>query len=98
MEKDHDQEESMHKSYASSLQETLDGWRFVITERGLAGIVPALSHVGDTVAVMKGGCVPFVLREDNEKWRLIGECYVHGIMKGEGLGQPGIKKKTFCLH
>jgi hypothetical protein len=97
-EDDHEQEESTHKSYASCLQGTLAGWRYVITERGLAGVVPALSQVGDTVVVLKGGCVPFILREDNEKWSLVGECYIHGIMRGEGLGLPGIKEKTFCLH
>jgi hypothetical protein len=87
-----------HKSYGECLQGTLTGWKFVITKRGFAGVVPNLSQVDDVVAIMKGGCVPFVLRESGEKWRLVGECYVHGIMKGEGLWLPGVKEDTFCLH
>jgi hypothetical protein len=87
-----------HKSYGECLKGTLTGWKFVITKRGFAGVVPSLSQVDDVVAIMKGGCVPFVLRESGEKWRLVGECYVHGIMKGEGLWLPGVKEDTFCLH
>lgn len=87
-----------YKTYADCLRGTLSGWKFVVTERGFAGVVPGLSQVGDRVAIMKGACVPFLLRESGEKFRLIGECYVHGIMKGEGLWLPGVVEKTFCLH
>jgi hypothetical protein len=87
-----------HKSYGECLQGTLTGWKFVITKRGFAGVVPSFSQVDDVVAIMKGGCVPFLLRESGEKWRLVGECFVHGIMKGEGLWLPGVKEDTFCLH
>jgi hypothetical protein len=93
-----DRDYNAHKSYAECLQGTLTGWKFVVTKRGFAGVVPSLSQVGDVVAIMKGGCVPFVLRESGEKWRLVGECYVHGIMKGEGLWLLGVKEETFCLH
>jgi hypothetical protein len=86
------------KSYVECLQGTLAGWKSVVTTRGFAGVVPSLSQAGDLVAIMKGGCVPFVLRESGEKWKLVGEGYVHGIMKGEGLWLPGVEKKTFCLH
>jgi hypothetical protein len=84
--------------YITHLQGTLAGWKFVVTKRGFAGVVPGLSQVGDRVAIMKGGCVPFVLRESGYKWRLVGECYIHGIMKGEGLWLPDVKEKTFCLY
>ena len=87
-----------HKVYAECLQETLAGWKFAITKRGFAGVVPHLSHVGDSVAIMKGGCVPFVVRRSDERSRLVGECYVHGIMRGEGLWLPGVTEKTFQLH
>lgn len=95
----YDREVNARKSYTASLEGTLAGWKFVVTKRGFAGVVPALTRVGDTVAVMKGGCVPFVLREsgDGERWRLVGECYVCGIMKGEGLWLPGVREKTFIL-
>jgi hypothetical protein len=94
----HDMELNSHKSYAACLQPTLVGWKFVVTKRGFTGVVPALSRVGDEIVIMKGGCVPFVLRESGETWKLVGECYIHGMMKGEGLWLPGVKEKTFCLY
>lgn len=93
-----DDEANVHKMYAECLQKTLARWKFLITKRGFAGVVPPLSQVGDSIAIMKGGCVPFVLRGSNERWRLVGECYVHGIMRGEGLWLPGVTEKTFLLH
>lgn len=87
-----------HKSYMACLRDTLAGWRFVVTKRGYIGVVPGLSRAGDVIAIMKGGRVPFVVRGSEERWRLIGECYVHGIMKGEGLWLPGVKERTFCLY
>jgi len=43
---------------------------------------------GDVVVVLLGGKVPFVLRQvggegEGGQWRLIGECYVDGVMYGE---------------
>jgi hypothetical protein len=40
----------------------------------------------DIVVMLLGGHVPFVLSAiDSNQWKLIGECYVHGIMNGETL-------------
>lgn len=43
--------------------------------------------MGDVVTVLRGGKVPFFPRKvsvgiDNERWVLVGECYVHGLMDG----------------
>jgi hypothetical protein len=41
---------------------------------------------GDQVWVLKGGDVPLILRPVKDgRYRLIGEAYVHGIMRGEAL-------------
>jgi hypothetical protein len=38
---------------------------------------------GDVVSVLRGGNVPFVLRQRHEvSYGLVGEAYVHGIMDG----------------
>jgi hypothetical protein len=47
------------------------------------GMGPAVSQVGDVVAVLHGASVPFVLRPDGGKWLLVGECYFEGLMRGE---------------
>jgi hypothetical protein len=73
----------------------------MVTQRGHVGVVPNLVKVGDVVAVFKGGLVPFILWE-SESWsrvfRLVGECYVHGIMHGEGMFLPGVEDTTLFIH
>ena len=94
-------EKNAFKSYMACLRGTLEGWKFIVTKRGFVGVVPGASEVGDVLAIMKGGCVPFVVRGSEERegrCRLVGECYVHGVMKGEGLWLPGVQERTFCLH
>ena len=88
-------------SYISVLQDTLHGWRFVVTKKGFVGVVPKLAATGDVIAVLKGGQVPFVLRESETRsgaFRLVGECYIHGMMNGEGLALQGVVEREFRLH
>jgi len=88
-------------SYTAALQDTVHEWRFIITRRGYVGIVPNLAKVGDVITIMKGGRVPFVLRtrkERPEAFRLVGECYVHNMMNGEGLSLRGVVERGFRLH
>ena len=67
------------------------GWRrFAITRKGHFCLVPRGTKVNDMIAVFERGHVPFVVRskfkdQDHEEFELIGETYVHGIMKGEAL-------------
>ena len=72
-------------SYISLLEDCIEGWRFVTTKHGRCGIVPANAEVGDRVAIFLGGDVPFIVRPGIEKeacFRLVGECYIHGVMQG----------------
>lgn len=65
---------------------------FAGTTTGLAGYVPMRAKKGDLVVILHGAKVPFVLRKG---WRgtysLVGECYMDGIMHGEGLKGAGAK-------
>jgi hypothetical protein len=58
---------------------------FFVTKRGYIGIGPNTMKSGDIVCTLFGSTVPFILRavEGSEKFRLLGESYVHGIMDGE---------------
>ncbi|KAH6638440.1 hypothetical protein C7974DRAFT_391607 [Boeremia exigua] len=47
------------------------------------GIGPSDTQPGDTVAVIPGGGVPYVIRPNRSGWTLVGESYVQGIMNGE---------------
>jgi hypothetical protein len=88
-------------SYIAALRGTVAGWRFIITEKGYVGVVPNLTQVGDVVAILKGGSVPFILRESVERpgaFRLVGDGYIHGLMHGEGVLLQGVVETEFRLH
>jgi hypothetical protein len=62
------------------------GRKFLITKTGSIGLAPPEAKPGDNVAVLVGAPTPHVLRKQGDHYKLIGECYVHGIMGGEALG------------
>lgn len=88
-------------NYLTALQDTLHGWRFAVTKQGYVGTVPKLAELGDVVAIMKGGRVPFILKRSLTRpgaFRLVGECYIHGMMNGEALSLPEVVEGSFRLH
>jgi hypothetical protein len=56
---------------------------FFITEKGYLGLGSGKILVGDLICVLFSGNAAYVLREMYDHHKLVGECYVHGIMKGE---------------
>jgi hypothetical protein len=63
-----------------------------ITEAGFLGAIPSAAKEGDHIAVMSGGRLPLIIRPvyksvwrkcEKFTYRVIGPCYVHGIMDGE---------------
>lgn len=55
-----------------------------ISSRGYVGLIPAHSLPGDVVIIIFGAVQPFVVRRVGvDRWELIGEAYVYGIMDGE---------------
>jgi hypothetical protein len=71
------------------------------TREGLVGLVPLATEVGDIIAVFEGGAVPFVLRGSIERpgmYRLIGGCYLHGMMNGVASRLPYAHVKDLHLH
>lgn len=80
--------------------------RFGITKRGLLGVVPFDCKPGDKVFVLRGGAVPFVLRpietdpaaeDTNQKYQLIGDAHIRGVMYGEGLCFDGAEESDITL-
>lgn len=58
------------------------------TKRGMLGMVPRGTEPGDLVVVFLGLRVPFILRPlpgGEAGHRIVGGCYIHGIMRGEAL-------------
>jgi hypothetical protein len=59
------------------------GRRMFTTPDEYIGLGPKGMISGDLIALFEGGKVPYVIRAEGEEYKLIGECYVHGMMCGE---------------
>jgi hypothetical protein len=69
-----------------------------VTQRGYIGVTlgQSCAEVGDEGSLLAGGKVPYLLRPErgaeggdkNAFFKLVCECYVHGIMFGEAVCQP----------
>jgi len=75
--------DDMRKAFRAALQYR----RFAITKAGYFALVPRGAGIGDRVAIFQRCNIPFILRNKaaigEENFELIGESYVHGLMKGE---------------
>ena len=49
------------------------------------GFAPITAQVSDKVYLLLGAEVPTLLRGVEDEFAVVGECYVHGLMNGEGL-------------
>ncbi|KAL6877850.1 heterokaryon incompatibility domain-containing protein [Trichoderma longibrachiatum] len=82
--------------------------RFAVTRGGYFVLGPDALQEGDVVVILRGGKTPFLLREvrghDDSNadggWVLVGECYVHGLMDGEGwVGkEDGGREEVFSIR
>jgi hypothetical protein len=59
--------------------------RRAVASKGWAAQVPLLAEPGDAIFIRLGSAVPYFLRPGLDGYQLVGECYVHGLMKGEVL-------------
>ena len=65
--------------------------RLFVTRRGYIGLGPPGMSANDVVCIIYGAVTLFLIRgemseKDTEQtYTLVGECYVHGLMNGEGL-------------
>ncbi|CAI6094180.1 unnamed protein product [Clonostachys chloroleuca] len=56
---------------------------FIVTSTGSIGIGPSDTRVGDSVSVILGSGVPYIIRKRETGWNFIGESYLEGFMDGE---------------
>ena len=68
--------------------------KFCTTDGNRLGMVPHAAKEGDIICAFQGAVTPFVLRPDGSgNYRLVGECYVHGLMDGKFSDVPGFMEK-----
>lgn len=88
------------------------GRRFARTEKGRLGLVPAIDSKGreegkrGTAIVVLHGCTVSILlervdgkdeEEEGGEWRVIGGCYIEGIMFGESVDWEPEDARGFTL-
>ena len=85
--------------YAELAHRTMQGRQLFFTTLGYVGIAPTAVKVGDSVAVFRGGRTPFIIRKhtDSAAYQLIGDSYVHGLMRGEAFDLDGVEEREFVL-
>lgn len=60
----------------------LNNRRLARTDAGDIALCPKETAVNDKIVLLQGSDVPFVLRPTGDNWRIVGECYVHTLMRG----------------
>ncbi|KIM98489.1 hypothetical protein OIDMADRAFT_128054, partial [Oidiodendron maius Zn] len=89
------------KPYEQPLLDTRSGRLLCRTEGGYVGLVPRHTQAGDLVCIVYGSPVPFIVRESDERegaHRVVGECYIHGIMRGEALQSKQFEERKIYMH
>jgi hypothetical protein len=75
-------------NFAYWMSRCLRGRGFCITSQGHIGVFPAAVQAGDQICVALSCNTPLLVRPvlgHNTYYRLVGECYVNGLMDGEVL-------------
>ena len=78
-------------SHARAFKDATENRRFFVTQDDVfMGLGPSEAKVDDVVAILHGGHVATILRklegedgETTDKYVVVGEAYVHGLMSGE---------------
>lgn len=80
---------------------SLKGRKLGTTETGYLGLVPDAAQRKDVLVILLGCNFPVLLRKYTDGYRVLDECYVHGLMAGEILNaqrREGLESKTFTLY
>ncbi|KAI4205128.1 MAG: hypothetical protein LQ346_001525 [Caloplaca aetnensis] len=85
--------------YEDAFRKVYDA-RVFRTHKSFMGLGPLSLEAGDSIWLIPGSEVLFVLREKPEtnRFELIGDCYVHGLMRGEAVDGALPKMETIELE
>lgn len=92
--------ESWHEKWCRWATSALHGRILARTRRGYYILGPSVLEAGDVVCILFGSKVPFCLRPIGKRYLMVGECYVHGLMKGEAiemLVRDELREKIFDI-
>jgi hypothetical protein len=88
--------------YTKVLQQISRRRRFFATSAGRIGLGPADTEVGHTICIIFYCPTPYILRNvKHEKFHLVGEAFVYGLMSGEALAmldQGKVKETKWVIE
>jgi hypothetical protein len=76
------------------------GRQYFASDLGYVGWLPDHAQEGDFICAFNGSRFPFVVRPHQGGFRLIGACYMHGIMEGDAIGlasKPGVEAYVYLI-
>jgi hypothetical protein len=88
------------RRFVQALAQSASGRRYCVTSNGDVGLVPRFTRVGDIICIFAGLYVPFVIRPiasiqgQSQTYALVGESYIHGMMKSEELELSNVEMIT----
>lgn len=91
---------TIEKNLAAAMEPIGCNPRYCRTESHCIGVVPVHTRVNDLVFIPYGSQYPMIIRKSETRpgmYRLVGVCYVHRLMRGEGLNM-GISESHIKIH
>jgi hypothetical protein len=88
-------------SYFKRLFPIMTQYKLCEARTGLVGMVPLDTMVGDLIYIFTGGTMPFILRPSaglQSKYKVVGGCYIHGIMDGEAVRSDKWREEEVTLY
>ena len=68
-----------------------------MTKKGYVGQIPKAGRRGDLIIIISGARIPLLVRPNGDGYSLVGQCYLHGFMKGEVLSTASNKAQDVTL-
>ncbi|KAK6441725.1 hypothetical protein LTR95_002033 [Oleoguttula sp. CCFEE 5521] len=97
-----EEQEPISWALAIGADQVCDNRRVLRTSDGRLGIGPRVTKKGDMITVLLGCAAPYVMRKhDNNQYRLVGDCYLYGVMHGQltgGTEQPEYEHRSFAVR
>lgn len=79
--------------------QNFSGRKLVVLQSGRFALVREAVRAGDAIAILHGMDVPCVLRRvgATDKWQILGDAFVKGLMRGEGVDWEEDEADNFTL-
>ena len=68
-----------------------------MTKKGYVGQIPKTGRRGDMIIIICGARIPLLVRPNGDGYSLVGQCSLHGFMKGEVLSVEFNKAQDVTL-